>query len=90
MEVHPAEIVIAIQIVQSAAAMVLAGLLLYFFKTFRHAFLHHWACSAIALSISWAPRLPRVDFTGPARGLNWSVFSAPASRWVRPIRTWSG
>lgn len=51
MEVHPAEIVIAIQVVQSAAAMVLAGLLLYFFKTFRHAFLHHWACSAIALSI---------------------------------------
>ncbi len=51
MEVHPAEIVIAIQIMQSAAAMVLAGLLMYFFKTFRHAFLHHWACSALALAI---------------------------------------
>ena len=51
MDVHPAEIVIAIQIVQSAAAMVLAGLLLYFFNTFRHAFLHHWACSSLALAI---------------------------------------
>lgn len=51
MDVHPAEIVIAIQIVQSAAAMVLAGLLLYFFNTFRHAFLHHWACSSLALAM---------------------------------------
>lgn len=51
MEVHPAEIVIAVQIMQSAAAMVLAGLLLYFFNTFRHAFLHHWACSALALAM---------------------------------------
>jgi len=51
MDVHPAEIVIAVQIMQSAAAMVLAGLLLYFFNTFRHAFLHHWACSALALAM---------------------------------------
>lgn len=51
MDVHPAEIVIAIQIVQSAAAMVLAGLLLYFFNSFRHAFLHHWACSSLALAV---------------------------------------
>src|SRR6056297_3820706 len=51
MDVHPAEIVIAIQIVQSAAALVLAGLLLYFFNTFRHAFLHHWACSSLALAM---------------------------------------
>jgi len=51
MDVHPAEIVIAIQIVQSLAAMVLAALLLYFFRTFRHAFLHHWACSSLALAI---------------------------------------
>ncbi len=51
MDVHPAEIVIAIQIVQSLAAMVLAALLLYFFNTFHHAFLHHWACSSLALAI---------------------------------------
>ena len=51
MDVHPAEIVIAIQITQSAAAIVLAGLLLYFFKASRHFFLYHWACSALALAI---------------------------------------
>jgi len=51
MDLHPAEIVIAIQIMQSAAAMVLAGLLLYFFRSFPHAFLHHWASSSLALAI---------------------------------------
>lgn len=51
MEIHPAEIVIAIQIMQSAAAMVLAALLLYFYNSFRHAFLHHWACSSLTLAM---------------------------------------
>jgi len=65
MDIHPAEIVIAIQIVQSVAAMVLAGLLLYFFNTFRHAFLHHWACSSLALAMY-------LGASAAALGLYWS------------------
>lgn len=51
MDIHPSEIVIAIRSVQSMAALVLAALLLYFFHSFRHAFLQHWAFSTLALAV---------------------------------------
>lgn len=51
MDIHPGEIVIAIQTVQSLAALVLAALLLFFYRSFRHAFLQHWAFSTLALAV---------------------------------------
>jgi len=75
MEVHPAEIVIAIQLAQSLAALVLAGLLLYFFKSFRHVFLRHWACSALALAAYMAA-------SAASLGLYWA---GPAYAWARLV-----
>ncbi|MDT8409296.1 MAG: bifunctional diguanylate cyclase/phosphodiesterase [Wenzhouxiangellaceae bacterium] len=49
MSVDPVEILIAIQVVQAIAALVLAALLRYFFSSFKHSFLRHWALSAAAL-----------------------------------------
>lgn len=73
MDIAPAEIVIAIQVMQSVAAMVLAALLMYFFYTFRHAFLHHWACSALALAMY-------LGASAAALGLYWA---GPGYEFVR-------
>ncbi len=51
MNPHPAELVIAIQLVQSLIALMLASLLGYFHHGFRHSFLRLWAFSAIALAV---------------------------------------
>lgn len=51
MNPHPAELIIAIQLVQSLIALVLAAVLGYFHHAFRHSFLRLWALSAIALAV---------------------------------------
>lgn len=51
MNVHPAEIVIAIQTMQALAALVLGALLWHFHRSFGHAFLRHWALSVFALVV---------------------------------------
>lgn len=48
---HPAELVIAIQLVQCIASLVLAGLLWIFVRSFQQSFLYHWAMSAAALTL---------------------------------------
>ncbi len=48
---QPADIVIAVNVVQAAAALVLATLLLVFFRLFGHTFLRHWALSSASLAI---------------------------------------
>ncbi len=51
MGVHPAEIVIAIQAIQAIGSLVLAYLLMYFYRTQPRAFLRHWARSLAALAL---------------------------------------
>lgn len=51
MELHPAEVIIAIQVMQAAAALVLGLLLWHFHREFRHVFLRHWALSVFALTL---------------------------------------
>ncbi len=51
MNMHPAELVIAIQLVQCVASLVLAGLLWVFVRSFQQTFLFHWALSASALAV---------------------------------------
>lgn len=51
MNIHPAELVIAIQLVQCIASLVLAGLLWVFVRSFQQTFLYHWALSAAALAL---------------------------------------
>ena len=51
MEVHAAEVIIAIQVMQALASLVLAALLWHFHGVFRHVFLRHWALSVFALTI---------------------------------------
>lgn len=50
MDLHPAEIVIALLAVQALGVLILAGLLRYFVHAFGHRFLHHWTLSAAALA----------------------------------------
>jgi len=73
METHPAEIVVAIQIMQGVAALVLAALLLYFFSTFRHTFLRHWSLSAFALAVY-------LGMSAAALGLYWAGPEYDAAR----------
>lgn len=51
MSIHPAELTIAIQVVQSIGSLALAFLMLYFYRAQRRPFLLHWALSAVALSV---------------------------------------
>ena len=51
MNVHPAEIVIAIQTMQALAAIVLGALLWHFHRGSGHEFLRHWALSMFALVV---------------------------------------
>jgi len=67
MNPHPAEILIAIQLVQALAALVLALLLLYFRQSFRRSFLRLWALSALALALYLATSAASLGlyWTGP-------------------------
>jgi len=49
MGIDPVEILIAIQLAQAFAALVLAALLHHFYRQFHQAFLCHWMFSALAL-----------------------------------------
>ncbi|NKI35281.1 EAL domain-containing protein [Wenzhouxiangella sp. XN79A] len=51
MNVQVTELVIAIQLAQCVASLVLAGLLWVFVRSFQQSFLFHWALSAAALAL---------------------------------------
>jgi len=89
-EIHPAEIVIAIQIVQALAALVLAALLLYFFKTFEHVFLRHWALStlAVAIYLGFSAAALALYWAGPQYDLARSLCSALSLAAAYPHVVW--
>ena len=51
MSVHPTELVVAIQAVQCAGALILALLMLFFYRAQGRPFLRHWAQSAAAVAL---------------------------------------
>ncbi|MEM7053439.1 MAG: hypothetical protein AAF446_02710, partial [Pseudomonadota bacterium] len=96
MNIHPAELVIAIQAVQCIGSLVLAFLMLYFYRIQQRPFLCHWALSAAAVAvylIASAAALALV-FAGPSwawLGLALSMISLCAAylhiSWLM-IGTW--
>lgn len=74
MGIDPVEILIAIQLSQAFAALVLAALLHHFHRQFGHAFLCHWTLSALALAMYFAASTIAI-------GLIWSG-AEPALRLV--------
>ena len=71
--VHPTGLVIAIQTTQGIASLVLAMLLLVFYRNFGHGFLRHWALAAAALGVYQG-------LSSAALGLAWTGESRAALR----------
>lgn len=90
MNVHPAELVIAIQLVQCIASIVLAGLLVAFFRAFRQTFLRHWALSVSALAFYLAASSASLamDWTGSDWQLTRFAISALALAVAYPHVVW--
>ncbi len=75
MNVQTTELVIAIQLAQCVASLVLAGLLWVFVRSFQQTFLFHWALSAAALALYLAT-------STAALALWWLTPEAPGLRLV--------